>query len=408
MTMTVGGGGAFSTQSFILPQESMLEVKKKKQELLIGIPKEVSFQENRIALVPDSVAVLVNNGHEVMVETGAGNNANFTDTDYSEAGARIVYTQREVYTADLILKIGPPSEVELELMHDKQTLFSVLQMSMQKKDFFEKLSKKKVTAVAYELMKDDSSLMPVIQAMSEIVGRTSILIAAEYLSNTAGGKGELLGAVAGVPPTEVVIIGAGTVGENAARTAMGLGAEVKIFDNNMYKLRRIIKNLGTRVYTSTLTHSVLLKALKTADVAIGALHAKSGRTPIVVTEEMVSEMRFGAVIIDVSIDQGGCFETSKVTNHSQPVFRDYGVVHYCVPNIASRVARTASYALSNIFTPILLKVGDDGGLENLLWRDHALRSGVYLFRGTVTNKYISENYRLPFRDLNLLMASITF
>jgi alanine dehydrogenase len=408
MTITVGGGGMFSAQSVLMPQESMLELKKIRKELLIGIPKEVSFQENRIALAPDSVAVLINNGHQVMIETGAGNTANFTDTDYSEAGARIVYSAKEVYTADLILKIAPPTEDELELMQEKQTLFSVLQITMQNKEFFQKLTRKKITAVAYEYMKDDSSLMPVIQAMSEIVGRTSILIASELLSNTTGGKGEMLGSVAGVPPSEVVIIGAGTVGENAARTAMGLGAEVKIFDNNMYKLRRILKNLGSRVYTSTLTQSTLLKALKSCDVAIGAVHAKTGRTPVIVTEEMVSEMRFGSVIIDVSIDQGGCFETSKVTNHTHPVFRDYGVVHYCVPNIASRVAKTASFALSNIFTPILLELGDQGGLENLLWKDAAFRSGVYLFRGTVTNKYVSELFKLPFRDLNLLMASFTF
>lgn len=408
MTISIGGEGAFSAQSVLLPQESMLEVKKSRKELLIGLPKEISFEEKRIALSPDSVAVLVNNGHQVMVENGAGNAANFTDTDYSEAGAQIVYSAKEVYQADMIIKIGPPTMEEIDMMHDKQTLFSVLQVTVQKKEFFQKLAKKKITALAYEYMKDDSSLMPVIQAMSEIVGRTSILIASELLSNTTGGKGELLGGIAGVPPSEVVVIGAGTVGENAARTAMGLGADVKIFDDNMYKLRRIIKNLGEHVFTSTLTHSVLLKALRTCDVAIGSLHAKTGRCPIVVTEEMVSDMKFGSVIIDVSIDQGGCFETSRPTNHSDPTFREYGVVHYCVPNIASRVARTSSSALSNIFTPILLNVGDSGGFENFLWKDAAIRSGVYLFRGTVTNKYVGEIYKMPYRDLNLLMASFTF
>lgn len=408
MTVSLGAEAAQSTQSVLMPQESMLEVRKGRKEMLIGLPKEISFEEKRIALSPDSVAVLVNNGHQVMVETGAGNAANFTDTDYSEAGARIVYSAKEVYTADMILKIGPPTLDEIDLMQNKQTLFSVLQVTVQNKEFFQKLSRKKITALAYEYMKDDSALMPVIQAMSEIVGRTSILIASELLSNTTGGKGELLGGVAGVPPSEVVIIGAGTVGENAARTAMGLGADVKIFDDNMYKLRRVIKNLGEHVFTSTLTHSVLLKALRTCDVAIGALHAKTGRTPIVVTEEMVSEMKFGSVVIDVSIDQGGCFETSKSTSHSNPTFREYGVVHYCVPNIASRVARTSSSALSNIFTPILLNIGEYGGFENLLWKDAAIRSGVYIFRGTITNKYVGDIFKMPYRDLNLLMASFTF
>ncbi|MBK9046109.1 MAG: alanine dehydrogenase [Bacteroidia bacterium] len=393
-------------QGILMPQESLLEIKTSNQNLFIGIPKETSFQENRIALVPESVALLVNNGHQVMIETNAGKNANFTDTDYSEAGAQIAYTPEEVYkNAKLILKVAPPSEAELELVQEKQTLLSILQIAMQPRDFVSKLRTKKITALAYEYMRDETEVLPVIQAMSEIVGSTSILIAAEYLSNTMSGKGELLGGVTGIPPTEVVIIGAGTVGEYAAKTALGLGATVKVFDNNLYKLRRIQKNLGQQLYTSTIVPSFLMKALRTADVAIGAIHAKEGRTPVIVSEEMVSEMRFGSVIIDVSIDQGGCFETSEVTNHTHPVFRKYGVIHYCVPNIASRVARTASYALSNIFTPILINIGEEGGLDEFLWAHKTVRSGIYLYKGTVTNKFVSEHCRLPYRDLNLLMAS---
>ncbi len=408
MSATKPGLGGFATQGMLMPQESMLEIKKLKKELLIGIPKEISFQENRIALVPDSVALLINNGHQVIIEAGAGANANFTDTDYSEAGARIVYTPNEVYQADLILKIAAPLDTEVELMKDRQILFSVFQVNIQKKSYIEKLAQKRITAVGYEYMKDDSSLMPVIQAMSEIAGRASILIASEYLSSVTGGKGELLGGITGLPPSEVVIIGAGTVGEYAAHTALGLGAQVKLFDNNSYKLRRVLRNLGTRVYTSTLTPGNLSSALKTCDVAVGALHSKEGRTPVVITEDMVSEMRFGSVIIDVSIDQGGCFETSEITNHTHPVFNKYGVVHYCVPNIPSRVAKTASHALSNIFTPILLEIGDEGGLEAMIWKDIAMRSGVYLFRGTITNKYISDVFKLPYRDLNLLVSSLNF
>ncbi|MBK7389422.1 MAG: alanine dehydrogenase [Bacteroidetes bacterium] len=393
-------------QGILMPQESLLEIKTSNQNLFIGIPKETSFQENRIALVPESVALLVNNGHQVMIETNAGKNANFTDTDYSEAGAQIAYTPEEVYkNAKLILKVAPPSEAELELVQEKQTLLSILQIAMQPRDFVSKLRTKKITALAYEYMRDETEVLPVIQAMSEIVGSTSILIAAEYLSNTMSGKGELLGGVTGIPPTEVVIIGAGTVGEYAAKTALGLGATVKVFDNNLYKLRRIQKNLGQQLYTSTIVPSFLMKALRTADVAIGAIHAKEGRTPVIVSEEMVSEMRFGSVIIDVSIDQGGCFETSEVTNHTHPVFRKYGVIHYCVPNIASRVARTASYALSNIFTPIFINIGEEGGLDEFLWAHKTVRSGIYLYKGTVTNKFVSEHCRLPYRDLNLLMAS---
>lgn len=398
--------GILATQGIFMPQELMQEVQHKQKNLYIGIPKETSFQENRIALVPESVAVLVNNEHQVVVETNAGKNANFTDTDYSEAGARIVYSQHEVFEADLILKVAPPSTSELEFLRDKQTLISILQITMQNKEYIQALSRKKITAMAYEFFRDETDLMPIIQAMSEIVGRTSILIASEYLSNSTGGKGELLGGITGIPPSEVVILGAGTVGEYAARTALGLGAQVKVFDNNIYKLRRLVRNLGTNIYTSTITPSNLLKALKSCDVAVGAIHSRTSRAPVVVTEEMVSEMQYGSVVIDVSIDHGGCFETSEVTNHTNPVFRKYGVIHYCVPNIASRVAKTASNALSNIFTPMLLNIGEHGGLEEVITRDVSLRSGIYLFRGTVTNKFVSEVAKMPYRDLNLIIASI--
>lgn len=396
----------FSTvATSLMPQESALEVKKSQHQLYIGIPKEISFQENRIALVPSAVTLLVNNGHEIVIESGAGNMASFQDSDYSEAGAKIVYTPEEVYKADIILKVAPPSQKEVELIKNNQTLISILQMSMQSTSFIKQLSSKKVTALAYEYIQDKTGIFPLVQAMSEIVGRTSILIAAEYLSNVNNGKGELLGGIIGIPPTEVVILGAGTVGEYAARTALGLGAEVKVFDSSLYKLRRLQNNIGTRIYTSTIVPKVLLKSLRTADVAVGAILAKEGRTPCIVTEEMVSEMRAGAVIVDVSIDQGGCFETSEVTNHTHPVFRKYGVIHYCVPNIASRVSRTASYAFSNIFTPILLSIGEEGGMEDMLWRVMGVRQGVYLYKGIVTNKYVSEVCSLSYKDLELLMAA---
>jgi alanine dehydrogenase len=401
----ISGMSALAQQGVMMPQESLQEVSRMRQELFIGIPKEISFQEHRIPLVPEAVAILVNNGHRVLIETGAGNLANFTDSDYSEAGAQIAYSVKDVYQADLVLKIAPPSLEELEYVREKQSLMSILQIGMQPEGYVQKLSNKKVTALAYEYLKDETDVYPVIQAMSEIVGSTAILIASELMSNTTGGKGELLGGVPGIPPTEVVILGAGTVGEYAARAAMGLGASVKVFDNNTYKLRRLQKNLGARIYTSTMNPAMILKSLRTCDVAIGAILGKEGRSPVVVTEEMVSEMRFGSVIIDVSIDQGGCFETSEVTNHSHPVFRKYGVIHYCVPNIASRVARTASYALSNIFTPILVSMGEEGGIEPLLWKDEHVRCAAYLFRGTVTNRYVADVCRMSFRDLNLLMAA---
>ncbi len=393
------------TSSMLLPQEQMLEVKKQRRQLFIGIPKEISFQENRIPLVPDAVMQLVNNGHEILIEAGAGVASNFQDADYSEAGAQICYSPEEVYKADIILKVAPPSDAEVELIQTRQTLISILQMSTQNEPFIRKLSSKKVTAIGYEFIHDETGAYPIIQAMSEIVGSASILIAGEYLSNAFNGKGELLGGVAGVPPAQVVIIGAGTVGEFAARAALGLGADVKVFDNSIARLRRIQSRLGQRIFTSIISPNLLLKELRTADVALGALRSSEGRTPVVVTDEMVGEMRTGSVIIDVSIDQGGCFETSEVTNHSQPVFKKHGVVHYCVPNIASRVSRTASMALSNIFTPILIRAGEEGGVEEMLWKDKSVRKGVFMYRGSITNRFVAETCKLPYKDLELLMAA---
>lgn len=395
------------TKGALLPQEEMLEVARKKGALSIGIPKEITFQENRVSLVPDDVGLLVNHGHQVLVETGAGKNANFQDNDYSEAGAQIAYTAEEVYKrAEIIIKVAPPSLEEIDLMQPKQALLSTLQLPAQPENFIKKLIAKKVTALAFEWIKDEDGVFPVIRSMGEIAGGTSILIAAEYLSNVNNGQGSILGGISGVSPTEVIIIGAGTVGEYAARAALGLGATVKVFDNSVYRLRRLQSSLGTRIFTSIIQPKVLSKHLKTADVAIGALRASGGRTPLVVTENMVSEMKVGSVIIDVSIDQGGCFETSRVTNHTSPVFRKHGVIHYCVPNIASRVSRTASYALSTIFAPTLINMGEEGGLTNLIRQSVGVRNGVYIYNGILTNKYLGDLFNLPSKDIDLLVAAL--
>lgn len=396
---------SLAASAALMPQEAMLEVRKQHKQLYIGIPKEISFQENRVPLIPESVALLTNHGHEIVIEAGAGAASKIEDSDFSEAGARIAYSSEEVYKADIILKVAPPSKAEVELFQTRQTLISILQMSMQNAEYIRTLSNKKITAIGYEFIHDDSGVYPIIQAMSEIVGSSSILIAAEYLSNAFNGKGELLGGVAGIPPSVVVIIGAGTVGEYAARAAIGLGADVRVFDNSIHRLRRLQNRLGRRIYTSILVPNTLLRELKGADVAIGALRSSEGRTPVVVTEEMVSEMRAGSVIVDVSIDQGGCFETSEVTNHLQPIFKKYGVVHYCVPNIASRVSRTASTALSNIFTQILLSAAEEGGIDEVMWKDRSVRNGVYMYNGSITNRYIAETCRLPYKDLDLLRAA---
>jgi alanine dehydrogenase len=397
---------ALAREAAMMPQEQLMEVPHDHKKLFIGLPKETSFQENRVALVPEAVALLVSNGNDVVVESNAGKNANFQDRDYSEAGARIVYDKSEVFKAEIILKVAPPSDEEIGMLKEKQTLFSALQLSVQPKDTLKKLMQKKVTAIAWDFIKDEEGIYPVVRAMGEIAGNTSMLIAAEYLSNINNGQGMMLGGIAGVAPSRVIILGAGTVGEFAARAALGLGASVKIFDNSIYRLRRLQNDLGIRLYTCVLQPDQLKEALSTADVVIGALRGKDGRSPCVVTDEMVSQMKFGSVIVDVSIDQGGCFETSKVTNHSDPIFKKHGVIHYCVPNIPSRVSRTASYALSNIFTPILLDIADEGGTPNFIKADKGFRNGIYIYNGILTNDILGQAFDLPYTHLDLLLAAM--
>ena len=390
----------------MLPQEEMLEVGKKQQSLTIGLPKESSFRENRIGLVPDTVAYLTALGHTIKIETDAGSNAFFQDKDYSEAGAEIAYSREEVYrSSDIILKISPPTEEEIELTRPGQTIISAIQLTNRYEAIIRQLMNKRVNALAFNYIKDDQMVYPVVRCMSEIAGSASILIAGEYLSSGKG-KGLVMGGITGVPPTEIVIIGAGTVGEFAARTALGLGASVKVYDNNIHRLRRFQVNLGQRVYTSLIHLRHLSMALKNADVVIGCLRAPEGRTPCIVSEQMVSEMKYGSVVVDVSIDQGGVFETSEPTDHANPTFKKYGVIHYCVPNIASRVAHTASFALSNIMGPILQQIGDEGGLQKVLARDEGLRHGVYTFNGSLTNRFFADMYGISFTDLNLIMAAM--
>jgi len=397
---------ALIKESGMLPQVEMLEIKKKKGSLHIGIPKETTFQERRVSLAPEAVSLLVSNGHSVKIETKSGENSNFTDNEYSEAGAEICYDPAEIYKCDIIFKVAPPNEEEVELMTGGQTLISALQLSVQPKEILQKLMQKKITAIAWDYIQDEDGSYPVVRTMGEIAGTTSITIAAELLSNFETGKGVMLGGIAGVQPAEVVILGAGIVGEYAVRAAMGLGASVRLFDSSLSRLRRLQNNLGRRVFTSVLQPKVLAKSIKRADVVIGAVRAPLGRTPCIVTEEMIEEMKPGSVIIDVSIDQGGCVETSRVTNHKNPTFVKHGVVHYCVPNIASRVPRTASFALSNIFAPILLEMGNKGGCKELIKDDKGFRSGVYMYKGTLTSEVLGKVFDLKYKSIELLMLGM--
>jgi len=390
------------TKEQLLPQEEKLEVLKQKGNLFIGIPKETSFQEKRVCLTPDAVSALVAHGHRVMIESGAGNGANFEDTDYSEAGAEITNDIAKVFSCPIILKVEPPSLEEIKLLNPQALLISALQIKTQNKLYFEALAKKRITALGFEFIKDEDGAYPAVRQLSEIAGTASVLIASELLSNVNDGNGLMFGNISGVPPTEVVIVGAGTVGEFAARSAIGLGANVKIFDNSITKLRTVQANLGRTVYTSTMQPKNLLKALKRCDVAIGAVRGKN-RSPILVNETMVEQMKPGAVVIDVSIDMGGCFETSEITTHDHPTFIKHNVIHYCVPNIPARYSRTASVSISNIFTPYLLKIADDGGIENALRFDRGLKNGLYFYHGILTNKSVAKWFDLDYSDVNLLI-----
>ncbi|GMT45092.1 MAG: alanine dehydrogenase [bacterium] len=395
-----------SGKEVLLPREETLERRPRQKKFIIGIPLEKDENERRIAIVPNAVDLLIKNGHEVVMEENAGKAAHFTNEMYAEAGAQITQTAAEVWQSDIIVKIAAPEVDEIDLMHKNQTVFSALMPQSKNKTYFKKLMEKKAIAVAYELIKDKTGAFPLVRSMSEIIGNTSIMVAAEYLSSPKYGKGVMLGGFPGIRPSEVIIIGSGTVAEYAARTAYGMGAQVRIFDDSVYKMRDLQNKLEFRVSTSVLQPVLLLKALKEADVVIAAKHSSSGQSACLISTEMVKQMKRGAVIVDVSIDQGGCFETSHPTSHQHPVFQEFGVTHYCVPNIASRVPHTASYSLSNYLTGLLLKIGETGEVNHYILHDKPFSKGVYIYNGILTNKNIADTFGLSFRDLDLLMTAL--
>lgn len=390
------------TKQQLLPQEEKLEIARHKTELFIGIPKETSFQERRICLTPDAVNSLTYHGHRVMIEAGAGESSSYSDKEYANAGAEITNDTKKVFSCPMLLKVEPASLAEIEMMNPNAIIISAIQIKTRKKVYFEALAKKKITALALEYIKDEDGSYPAVKSLSEIAGTASILIAAELMITNEFGKGLLFGNITGVPPTDVVILGAGTVGEFAAKTALGLGANVKVFDNSLRKLRRLQNNLNQRIFTSTIQPKSLIKALRRCDVAIGAMRGKD-RCPVIVSQTMVEHMKKGAVIVDVSIDTGGCFETSEVTSHEKPTFVKNNVLHYCVPNIPSRYSKTASLSISNIITPYLLQIAEDGGIESAIRCNSGLKNGVYLYHGILTNKAIGNWFDLPNSDINLIV-----
>ncbi|WP_348797148.1 alanine dehydrogenase [Flavobacterium adhaerens] len=390
------------TKEQLLPQEEKLEIARHKSHLFIGLPKENSHQERRICLTPDAVNSLTYQGHRVMIEAGAGISSSYSDKEYCDAGAEITQDTKKVFSCPMILKVDPPTLAEIEMMNSKTILISAIQLKTRNKAYFEALARKKITSLAFEFLKDEDGSYPAVRSLSEIAGTASILIAAELMITNEFGKGLLFGNITGVAPTEVVILGAGTAGEFAAKTAIGLGATVKVFDNSITKLRRLQNNLSQRIFTSTIQQKSLLKALRRCDVAIGAMRGKE-RCPVVVSETMVEHMKRGAVIVDISIDTGGCFETSEVTTHEKPTFIKSNVLHYCVPNIPSRYSKTASLSISNIITPYLLQIAEDGGIESAIRCHSGLKNGVYLYHGILTNKAVGDWFDLPDNDINLIV-----
>lgn len=388
----------------LFPEECLIREIAGKPRLSIGIPKENPSIETRLALTPEGVAIITEEGHSVYVQRGAGQPMSYTDLQYSEAGAYLVDDASEVFGADIVFKITPPTLEEISLMHNHSSIFSMLQLSNMSKECILMIMQKKMNALTYELIKDEQKTFPVVNSISEIEGNTSIAVVSDLMSSERGGKGLLLGGVAGITPPEVLILGASITGSVAARAALALGAQVKIFDHDINKLRKIQHYLGQQIFTSVIHPAVLFRALASADAVIGNLRYINGSERFMVSEELVKTMKKGSVIVDLSVDQGGCFETSECRNLSNPVFEKFGIIHYCVPNISARVGRTSSMALSNIFTPIILKIGESGSVKQSIADSSGFRHGAFVFNGVMVNRLIGDYFGISSNDIGLLLA----
>ena len=393
----------YSFDEKLLPQAEMLEEKKSKRSLSIGIPKETNKFENRIILTPQAVEQLCESEHQIIIESGAGIKSKFKDSDYIKAGA-IIKPRKEIYKSEIILKVSPFDEDEIKLLSGNQLLISALHFNTQTLSKVNNLKRKKVTASAIELMKDAKGYNSFIQTTNEISGIIAINTASEILSNTEIGKGILLGGITGIPAAKVIIIGAGTAGEYAARTAIGFGAQVKVFDSSISKLQSLKAKLGINLFTSVLQKKVIIKALKTADVVIGALEDTTDENNIIISEKMISSMKKGSVIIDLNIDSASCFASSRITNLGKPYFNKHEVIHYCVPNIASKSPRTASIALSNSMFPILKKLSYEKTMPNIIRNISEIRNGTFIYEGILTNERLSKKFNIDYKDIDLISA----
>ena len=385
--------------------ELMLKADKHKVSTVIGVPRENQETEKRVPITPEGVSLLVSAGYRVMFQAGAGLTINYSDSYYADSGAEIVETAKEVFQADIILKIMPPTLEEVDMMRPRTSVYSFLYLHNLSRNLLEHMMEKRINALAYELIYDDTGASPFVTSISEIEGASSIALAAELLSNAHGGKGIMLGGIPGITPSEVVIIGAGVAGTMAARAAIAMGASVKVFDNDVIKLRTIRHELGTPVFTSTLQPKVLRNVFRSADVVIGALQYINKIHFYRVSTDLVSEMKEGAIIIDLRMEQGGCFETTMeacLPGHPS-IFEKYGVLHFCEMSLSSRVARTASIALSNIFVSVFNAMGDSGGTDHFARFDRGFASGFYIFSGKMVSSYVASHFNLPVSDIGLYL-----
>ena len=376
--------------------------------MIIGIPKEVAQEEKRIALSPAGVDALVRAGHTVYIESKAGEGSHFSDEEYEQVGTKIVFNPDEVYCrSELLVKVAPLLENELEMLQEKQVLFSFLHLAIGRKKTIEALLSKKITAIGYELIENKGKL-PILQSMSEIAGQLSIQLAERYLENFSGkGRGILLGGITGVAPAAIVILGAGVVGTTAARAALGRGAQVIVIDNDLNRLKDIELLFNKKVTTVMANPYTISRGVKFADVLIGAVLMKGEKTPHIVSEKMVKEMKPGAVIIDVSIDQGGCIETSRITSLSDPVYEKHDVIHYCVPNMPAIVSRTASYGLKNSSIQYVLDIANNG-LDNVLMKNSGLSKGVCTYRGFCTNEILANTFDVNYKPIRVFSTNWFF
>ena len=379
---------------------------EKKMNVAIAMPRERAQDERRVALSPAGVQILVEQGIRVIVEAGAGTFCNFSDIDYSDAGALVASCPEELYRqANVIVKVSPPLPEELGMFVPGQMLISALHLGTVNRQMIGTLIEKNITALGFEFIETRDGELPIVRTMSEIAGSLAIQTAAKYLESGYGGSGILLGGIAGVPPAHVTIIGAGTVGLFAAQDALGLGAQVTVIDKEINRLRRFEAFFNRHLVTAIANEHYIAKLAEISDVMIGALSPRLKLGKPLVSEQVVKTMKPGSVIIDVSIDQGACFATSRHTTHTNPIYVKHGVTHYCVPNIPSAVAKTASFALTNALLPFLQKLTAHETIPDILWKSHSLRKGTYLYKGYVTKKILAELTDFPFREIDMLLAT---